>query len=119
MSISIVVLLFDRPLLQIFNITGESLRRAKEHLDILMFFIWTSTITNITCGFLQGAGDVKIPAASGFINSGHPPRALPSLLALTPVGFRCYYVSMPPAWLIACFVVVMRYRSGKWRSFGL
>ena len=50
-SISIVVLLFDRPLLQIFNITGESLRRAKEHLDILMFFIWTSTITNITCGF--------------------------------------------------------------------
>ena len=38
-SISIVVLLFDRPLLQIFNITGESLRRAKEHLDILMFFI--------------------------------------------------------------------------------
>lgn len=115
-SISIVVLLFDRPLLQIFNITGESLRRAKEHLDILMFFIWTSTITNITCGFLQGAGDVKIPAASGFINLGIR-LALSFLLALTPVGFRCYYVSMPPAWLIACFVVVMRYRSGKWREF--
>ena len=114
-SISIVVLLFDRPLLQIFNITGESLRRAKEHLDILMFFIWTSTITNITCGFLQGAGDVKIPAASGFINLGIR-LALSFLLALTPVGFRCYYVSMPPAWLIACFVVVMRYRSGKWRE---
>ena len=115
-SISIVVLLFDRPLLQIFNITGESLRRAKEHLDILMFFIWTSTITNITCGFLQGAGDVKIPAASGFINLGIR-LTLSFLLALTPVGFRCYYVSMPPAWLIACFVVVMRYRSGKWREF--
>ena len=114
-SISIVVLLFDRPLLQIFNITGESLRRAKEHLDILMFFIWTSTITNITCGFLQGAGDVKIPAASGFINLGIR-LTLSFLLALTPVGFRCYYVSMPPAWLIACFVVVMRYRSGKWRG---
>ena len=93
-SISIVVLLFDRPLLQIFNITGESLRRAKEHL----------------------AGDVKIPAASGFINLGIR-LALSFLLALTPVGFRCYYVSMPPAWLIACFVVVMRYRSGKWREF--
>ena len=84
-SISIVVLLFDRPLLQIFNITGESLRRAKEHLDILMFFIWTSTITNITCGFLQGAGDVKIPAASGFINLG-------IRRALLPAG-------APPGWL--------------------
>ena len=31
--------------------------------------------------------------------------ALSFLLALTPVGFRCYYVSMPPAWLIAAEVL--------------
>lgn len=114
--ISITVLCFDRPLLQIFNISGESLHRAKEHLDILMCFIWVSTITNITCGFLQGAGDVRIPASSSSINLSIR-LALSFLLSLTPVGFRCYYVSMPPAWLIACFVVVMRYRSGKWREY--
>ncbi len=115
-SISIIVLLFDRPLLQIFNISGEALRRAEEHLDILMCFIWVSTINNITCGFLQGAGDVKIPASSSSINLSIR-LVLSFLLSLTPVGFRCYYVSMPPAWLIACFVVVMRYRSGKWREY--
>ena len=91
-------------------------KKKRYFFYILMFFIWTSTITHITCGFRQGAGDVKIPAASGFINLGIR-LALSFLLALTPVGFRCYYVSMPPAWLIACFVVVMRYRSGKWREF--
>lgn len=115
-AISVLVLIFDEPLLSIFNITGESLRRGREHLDILMCFIWVMTIMNITCGFLQGAGDVRIPAASGFINLGIR-LALSYLLAVTPVAFRCYYVSMPPAWLIACFVVVMRYRSGKWKLY--
>ncbi len=115
-SISIIVLIFDRPLLQIFAISGESLRRAKEHLDILMCFIWVSTINNITCGFLQGAGDVKIPASTSSINLSIR-LVLSFLLALTPVGFRCYYVSMPPAWLIACSVVVLRYRSGRWREY--
>ena len=115
-SISAVVLLFDEPLLSIFNITGESMRRGREHLDILMFFIWVSTITNITCGFLQGTGDVRIPAASGFVNLGIR-LALSYLLAVTPVGFRCYYVSMPPAWIAACLLVLWRYRSGKWKNY--
>lgn len=117
-AISAVVLLFDEPLLGIFNITGESLRRGREHLDILMFFIWVSTITNITCGFLQGAGDVRIPAISGFVNLGIR-LALSFLLAVTPVAFRCYYVSMPPAWIIASLIVVLRYRSGKWQKYRL
>lgn len=115
-AISALVLLFDDPLLGLFHITGESLRRGREHLDILMLFIWTNTIMNITCGFLQGAGDVKIPAASGFVNLGIR-LSLSYLLAATPVGFRCYYVSMPPAWCISCLLVVWHYRSGKWKEY--
>ena len=81
-----------------------------------MLLIWVSTISNITCGFLQGAGDVKIPAASGFVNLGVR-LALSYLLAGTAVSFRCIYVSMPPAWIIACLLVVFRYRSGKWKNY--
>lgn len=111
-----LVLLFDEQLLQMFNITGESLRRGREHLDLLMLFIWAATIRNITCGFLQGAGDVKIPVLSGFVNLGT--RLLLSYaLAGTVVDFRCFYVSMPPAWLLATLIVVLRYRSGKWKKF--
>ncbi|MDO4732940.1 MAG: MATE family efflux transporter [Bacillota bacterium] len=111
-----LVILFDEQLLQMFNITGESLRRGREHLDLLMLFIWAATIRNISCGFLQGAGDVKLPMLSGFVNLGT--RLLLSYaLAGTVVDFRCFYVSMPPAWLLATLIVVLRYRSGKWERF--
>ena len=111
-----VVIILDEPLLSMFNITGESLRRGREHLDLLMLFIWAATIRNITCGFLQGAGDVKLPVLSGFVNLGIR-LALSYALAGTVVDFRCFYVSMPPAWLIATLIVVLRYRSGKWKKF--
>ncbi|MBO5573320.1 MAG: MATE family efflux transporter [Clostridium sp.] len=114
----LVVFLNDTRLLSIFGITGESLRRACEHLDLLMFFIWMSTITNITNGFLQGAGDVRIPAISTFLNLAVR-LSLSFLLALTPVGYRCYFVSMPPAWILACLLVVSRYRSGKWMRYSI
>lgn len=116
LAISVLVLIFDTSLLSLFAITGESLRRGREHLDILMFFIWINTITNITNGFLQGAGDVKLPAVSTFVNLAVR-LSLSYLLALTPVGFRCYYVSMPPAWICQNLVVTLRYRSGKWKDY--
>ena len=116
LAISALVLLFDTRLLSLFAITGEALRRGTEHLDILMFFIWVNTITNITNGFLQGAGDVKLPAVSTFVNLAVR-LSLSYLLALTPVGFRCYYVSMPPAWILQNLVVTLRYRSGKWKNY--
>ncbi|MBC3516213.1 MATE family efflux transporter [Neobittarella massiliensis] len=114
--LAVLIILLDRRLLCMFGISGQALLRGKEHLDLLMLFIWVSTISTITCGFLQGAGDVKVPAASGFISLGIR-LALSFALAGTAVGFRCYYVSMPPAWVIACLFVVWRYRSGRWKRF--
>ncbi len=113
--IAAFVIVLDQRLLGLFNIGGESMRRGKEHLDLLMLFIWVSTITNITCGFLQGAGDVRIPAASGFVNLGIR-LALSYLMAETLINFRCVYLSMPPAWIITCMMVVWRYHSGKWKN---
>ncbi len=116
--LGILVILLDEPALSLFNIAGESMRRGREHLDLLMVFIWINTITNITCGFLQGTGDVKIPAASGFVNLGIR-LFLSYAMAATAVGFRCIYFSMPLAWTMACLLVVFRYRSGKWKKYRL
>lgn len=115
--ISIVVFFADRTVLGVFGITGEALHRAEAHLDLLMMFIWVSTITNITNGFLQGAGDVKIPAVSTMVNLSIR-LGLSFLLALIPaISWRCYFVSMPPAWITACLLVTWRYRSGKWKLY--
>lgn len=114
--ISACVILFDEQLLRLFNISGESLHRGREHLDLLMCFIWVNTIMNITCGFLQGAGDVKLPAASSFINLGIR-LALSYLFAAVSIGYRSYFISMPPAWCIASLVIILRYRSGKWKEY--
>lgn len=112
----VLVLIFDNTLLGMFHIAGESMVRGCEHLDLLMLFIWTSTITNITCGFLQGAGDVRIPAVSGFVNLGIR-LGLSYLFAALGVGYRCYFISMPPAWCITSLFVYLRYRSGKWKNY--
>lgn len=118
LAISVVVLIFDEQLFSMFGLSGEALKRGTEHLDLLMMFIWVSTITNITCGFLQGAGDVRIPAMSGFVNLGIR-LALSFMLAESAFGYRCYFISMPPAWVIACLFVVSRYISGKWKNYAI
>ncbi len=115
---AIFVILFSHPMLGLFNISGESMRRGQEHLVLLMCFIVFSMISNVTSGFLQGAGDVRVPAVSGLVNltirlgSAY-------LMAHTFVDFRSVYVSMPFAAVAGCLIVVLRYRSGKWRKKAL
>ena len=115
-ALCVLVLIFDERLLAMFSIAGEAMKRGCEHLDLLMLFIWANTITNITCGFLQGAGDVRIPAASGFVNLGIR-LALSYLFAAMGLGYICYFISMPPAWCLTSFFVYLRYRSGKWKKY--
>lgn len=115
---AVFVILFSHPMLGLFNISGESMRRGQEHLVLLMCFIVFSMISNVTSGFLQGAGDARVPAVSGLANltirlgSAY-------LMSGTLIGFRSVYVSMPFATLAGCLIVVLRYRSGKWRDKSL
>jgi Na+-driven multidrug efflux pump len=74
--------------------------------------------SNITSGFLQGAGDVGTPAAASLVNQGVRLGAT-WLMAKTFIDFRSIYFSMPPAWIIGCLIIVARYRSGRWRKAGL
>jgi Na+-driven multidrug efflux pump len=118
LAAAVIVLLLSRHALGLFNISGESMRRGQEHLVLLMCFIIFSMIANVTSGFLQGAGDVRVPAVSGLANltirlvSAH-------LMAHTFIGFRSIYVSMPFATIAGCLIVVLRYQSGKWRHKAL
>lgn len=110
-----MIILFNAPILRMFSITGDAFLRAQEHLVLLMCFMIVNTLYNITSGFLQGSGDVKIPAMAGFVNLSV--RLLCAYgMAATSIGFRSVYWSLPFAWISACVVNLIRYRSGKWKQ---
>lgn len=114
--LAVIVICLANPVLQMFNISGDALLRGREHLYILMVFSFVNGISHITSGFLQGAGDVKVPAASGLVNLSV--RVILSyLMAATWIGFRCVYVSLPFAWISACTINCLRYRGGKWKNY--
>ena len=110
-----LMILFDRYILGLYNISGESLLRGREHLDVMCLLFPVFTVHHMLNGALQGAGDVRIPVISSFADLGL--RLLfTALLAATPVGFRSIYLSTPPAWIAACLITVLRFRKGVWKE---
>jgi putative MATE family efflux protein len=113
--LAVLVMIFAEIILGWFNISGDALLRGKEHLYILMIFSSLTCLTNVLGGFLQGAGDVKPPAVAEFTNLSVRV-ILAYLMALTKIGFRSIYMSIPFAWCTACALNLYRYRSGAWKS---
>jgi len=113
--LSIFLIIFDTSLLGLFNISGDSMLRAREHLNIVACFLVVSATNHVTSGLLQGAGDVKIPAIASFVNLSIR-LIVAFIMASTIIDFRSIYLSLPPAWLIACSIPIIRYRSGIWKK---
>ena len=114
-ALVVFIFIFDETLIGLFNISSDAMIRGVEHLDIVACFMIINTIHNITVGLLQGAGDVKVPAIAGFVNLSI--RLLVAYtMATTFINFRSIYLSLPPAWIAAFLITVLRYRSGKWES---
>lgn len=110
-----LMLIFDRHILGLYNITGEALLRGREHLDVMCLLLPVFTVHHIFNGALQGAGDVRIPVISSFADLALR-LIFTALLALTPVSFRSIYLSTPPAWITACLITAARFRQGTWKQ---
>lgn len=109
-----VMLLCDQYILRLFNITGDSLLRGKEHMDVMCLLLPVFTANRVLNGALQGAGDVRIPVISSFTDLTLR-LVCTAVLSLTPVAFRAVYLSTPPAWIAACLITVLRFRQGHWK----
>lgn len=114
----IFIMFFGRSILSMFNVTDDAMIRGLEHLYVVAAFMIFSTINNITSGLLQGAGDVKPTTIAGFINLSIRLIAAYTM-ANTFINFRSIYFSLPPAWVTAFLITVIRYRSGKWQTKAL
>lgn len=113
-----LMFLFDENILRLFNITGDALLRGREHLDLMCILLPIFTVTRMASGTLQGAGDVRITVFSSFAEIAIR-LALTYALSLTSVGFRSIYLSSPPAWIIACAIVLVRLLRGRWQQKAL
>ncbi|MGI6679139.1 MAG: MATE family efflux transporter [Dehalobacterium sp.] len=113
--LTVFLLVFDTTLLSLFNITGDAMLRAREHLNVVALFLVIGATSHVTNGLLQGAGDVKIPAVASFANLSI--RLLLSyFMAATFIDFRAIYLSLPLAWIVGCLISLMRYGRGHWRT---
>ena len=115
MSAVLVVFIFlsGKSLLGLFNLSPEATQRGLEHLQVIAVFTLMNTVHNITVGLLQGVGDVRITAVAGFVNLAIR-LAASYLMAMTFVGYRSIYWSIPFAWITAFVITTLRYRSGAW-----
>jgi len=106
---------FDEAILGLYNITGESLLRGREHLDVMCMLVPVFTVQQMINGALQGAGDVRVPVISSLTDLVLR-LAGTALLALTPLSFRAIYLSTPPAWITACLISLIWFFTGRWKK---
>ncbi|MBR3166487.1 MAG: MATE family efflux transporter [Lachnospiraceae bacterium] len=117
-AIAAVMIAFDEPLLSVFHISPEGLKRGCEHLDLLVIFMLPQSVYTVTAGLLQGAGDAKITAVASFINLFIRVSSA-YIMSLTFIGYRSLWYSLPLAWCTNCVINYCRYRSGKWEHKAL
>ena len=113
--IAVVLILNSQPLLGVFNIAADAMAVATEHLNILVVCMLFYSVSNITSGLLQGAGDVKITAVSSFANLIIRV-GVSYIMAATWINYRCYYYSLPFAWFTAFAINFTRYKTGIWQK---
>ena len=96
------------PILRLFNLSGDAMLRAREHLDLIAIFIFLVGFNNASAGLMQGMGKVRLPAAASIVNLGTR-ILLAYLMAGTVIDFRSIYYSMPPAWALTSLLYIVGY----------
>lgn len=115
----VIALLGARPLVGIFGLTGESLNLGVQYLTVVAPFLIIFTIYQITCGVLQGSGDVYYAMLCTI--TGLTTRVITSysMAYLTPLSYRTLWWSIPVGWTFVLVLAQIRYWSGKWKTKGI
>jgi putative MATE family efflux protein len=114
--ITLVVILFGRPLMGIFTTDPDVIRIGGEYLVIVGMFYWLFSIMFINNGVMRGAGDVFIPMFTTIMAFWLV--RIPCALLFTRVfgmGSQGIWWSIPAGWAVGCLYTTQYYRSGKWK----
>lgn len=115
-AVSVLMYLLCGPLLDMFNLSGETLFRAQAQLEFLTFVLWILGALFVSYAVLQGSGDVVPPTIGSATSLLFRVLFAWMLAEWTDLGWQSIYISHPLSTLLGCAVTFGRYFSMKWQT---
>ncbi len=92
----------------------EAILIGSKYLQIVCFAYVIAGIMQTFLNVIRGSGDVNASMLIGLVELSA--RVLLSYLLIQFMGSTGLWVAIPLSWGMACFVTILRYLSGKWKS---
>ncbi len=109
------LLIFGKLILGLFTPDSpEVIRIAYQYCSMIAVSYPFVVILILTRNTMHGAGDAMIPFVMGMFELIS--RFICSYFLSIPFGYIGVFVGTPLAWITACIIGVIRYRSGKWET---
>lgn len=111
------IVFFRYPLLGMFLNKNEALEAiviGSRYLQIVCFAYIIAGIMQTFLNVIRGAGDVSASMFAGMVELLS--RVSFSYLLIRYMGSTGLWLAIPISWGMACFVTILRYLSGKWKT---
>jgi putative MATE family efflux protein len=113
-AIITVIVCFGATLMRLFGVSEAVAQLGRRFLITCSVFYPIFGIQNAFSGFLQGSGDVVVPAASNIASLLL--RIVLAYLLAGPVGFDTIAYAEIASWFLGLAICYIRYRSNRWRG---
>lgn len=113
--VTIIVILFRRPLISLFNSDPNVINIGVRYLVIVGSFYAVISFMLVTTGVVRGAGDTIVPMIISIFTLWLIRLPIASFLS-KKIGVDGIWWGMPIAWSMGCVVTVVYYINGKWKN---
>lgn len=113
-AIIAVIVLFGSTLMKLFGVSEAVAQLGRRFLITCSVFYPVFGIQNAFSGFLQGSGDVVVPAASNVASLGL--RIVLAYLLRGLIGFDTIAYAEIASWFLGLAICALRYSSHRWRG---
>ncbi|MCL2368963.1 MAG: MATE family efflux transporter [Oscillospiraceae bacterium] len=116
LCLGLVLYIFAPMAISLFGVEAAALALGVEYLRYITVFLVIFSLCKVWGGFLQGSGDIAIPAVSTVASLIIRLGAAYLLVHLGLLGYAAIWVTVPIGWGAGLTIVAIRYFSGAWRS---
>jgi putative MATE family efflux protein len=114
MAVGMVV--FASQLIALFGVEGEALALGIKHLRFIAPFFVLFSVYITTAGVLTGSGDVLAATTITLSSLGVRVAATYTFAYICGFWFASLYYAVPIGWVVCFISVMLRLRSGKWKT---
>ena len=106
---------FAGPVISLFGLSGDALRRGSEQIRFLALFFWMFSGYMTLGGVLQGAGDTIIQSVTTLSAFALQVAAAYALVHMGVLRYNAAWVTMPMGWTLAIIISYTRFFTGGWK----